>query len=162
MIIITILLFILSTTIIFAFLAQEIISQTLTKTQKLPWYEVQGWEVDACSKWGGRTQAENSETFQPAQSYGDMTITLQARKTKSLNETLYEVTYFMESYSATTDYTIKLVNQKTGETKEITKGNLGPESGTTDYWTEYLKEDYTIAEIDYAKGKIIVPIIEVR
>ena len=132
------------------------------KQSKLPWYEVSDWEVDACSKWGGRTETEHITTEQPAQSYGDMTITIQARKTKAQNETLYEVTYFLESYSATTDYKIKLVHQKTGAVKEITSGTLGPANGATDYWAQNLKENYDTAVIEYYKGSIIAPIVEVQ
>lgn len=137
-------------------------SQLSGRQSKLPWYEVEDWEVDVCSKFGGRSESENSETFQFAPSYGDMTITLQARRTKSRNETLYEVSYFIESYSATTDYKILLKNQKTNAEKEISRGNLGPASGATDYWTQSLKEEYTIAIVEYYKGRIIVPIVEVR
>ena len=89
-----------------------------------------------------------------------MTATLQARKTKTLNETLYEVTYFIETYSITTNYDIKLVNKKTGATHTITTGNLETGSGTTDYWTQYLPEDYTEIELTYAKGHLSAPIIK--
>lgn len=140
----------------------EIELQSMQSKIKLPWYAVADWEVDACAKWGGRTQAQSITTEQPAQSYGDMTITIQAKKTKSKNETLYEVTYFIQSYSTTTDYTIKLENKKTGTAKEITRGTLGPGSGATDYWAQALQEDYDTAVIEYYKGRITAPIIEVK
>lgn len=129
------------------------------KEPRLPWHAVEDWEVNVCKKWGGRTQAEQGETA-PATAYGDMSATLQARKTKTLHETLYEATYFIETYSITTNYDIKLVNKKTGATHTITTGNLETGSGTTDYWTKYLPEDYTEIELTYAKGRISAPIIK--
>ncbi len=140
----------------------EISTQNMQSRLKLPWYDVADWEVDACAKWGGRTESQQITTQQPAQSYGDMTLTIQAKKIKSKNETLYEVTYFIQSYSATTDYTIKLENKKTGSTKEITRGTLGPENGATNYWAQTLQQDYDTAIIEYYKGRITAPIIEVR
>ncbi len=131
------------------------------KEPRLPWHEVEAWEVDVCKKWGGRTQAEQGETAQTLQ-YGDMTATVQARKTKSLNETLYEITYFIETYSITTNYAIKLVNKKTGASHTVTTGNLEPGSGATELWARYLPEDYTEVTIEYAKGRLSAPIIEVR
>ena len=138
----------------------EIYAQTQHSRIKLPWYEIEDWEVDTCSKWGGRTEAEKITTEQQPESYGDMSITIQARKTKSRNETLYRVSYYLESFSATTDYTIRLINKQTGQQKEITHGTLEPGIGTTDYWVQNLKESYTTAEIKYYKGTVIAPIVE--
>lgn len=129
------------------------------KEPRLPWHAVEDWEVDVCTKWGGRTQAEQGETA-PITAYGEMTATLQARKTKTLDETLYEATYFIETYSTTTNYDVKLVNKKTGATHKITTGNLEPGSGTTDYWAQYLLEDYTDIELTYAKGHLSAPIVK--
>ena len=129
---------------------------------KLPWYDIQDWELDVCSKYGGRTQSIQTTTPDPSISYGDISITIQARKTKTLNETLYQISYFLESYTATTNYILRLTNQKTGATKEITRGDLEPGNGATDYWTQYLPEDYTTLTFNYYKGEIQIPIVEVR
>lgn len=143
-------------------LTTQVFSQEWSVQTKLPWYQVEQWEVDVCSKWGGRTSTQQAETFQLAPSYGEMTTTLQARKIISKKETLYELTYSAESYTLTTSYTIKLVNTETGATHSVAQGNLGPDSGTTDYWTQTLTEDYNQAVFEYARGSVKVPIVEVR
>lgn len=132
------------------------------KPSKLPWYEVQQWELDVCSKWGGRTQAEQSTAEDTTTAYGDATVSLQARKIKGNNEALYEITYFIESYTLDTDYIIRLTNEKKGLTREITRGKLGPATSTADFWAQYLPEEYTTITLDYAKGPTTAPVVEVR
>lgn len=134
--------------------------QAWSKQAKLDWYDIEDWETDVCSKWGGRQQAENSATSQPTEAYGDITITMQAKKTKTDTDTLYEVTYLLDAYSTATNYEIKLAHTKTNQEKEITQGKLSPGTGTADYWMQNLKENYNVATIKHDKGLIVIPIIE--
>lgn len=130
--------------------------------KKLPWYGVEDWEADVCSKWGGRTTTDQSENSAAEETYGDIAMTLQARKIKSQNATLYEITYYLESASTTTPYKIKLVNQKTNAETEISAGTLNAENAVSEEKTETLKENYDLAIIEHSKGQINAPIIEVR
>ena len=136
--------------------------QAWSKQTKLPWYDVEEWELDVCSKWGGRQQADTSENNQQLETDADVTITIQAKKTKTDTGRLYEVTYFFDSYSATTSYKIKLSHTKTNQEKELTQGTLIPGTGTADYWVQELKEEYNVAIIEHNKGTIVTPIIEAR
>jgi len=143
-------------------LSLVVTSQTVNKETKKLWYDVSDWEINACSRWGGRTTTQQSETTLQPQTYGDITITVQGKKHNAIKQTLYEVTYYIQSHTATTEYLLQLKNPTTGKTKEISRGNLAPESGITDYWAETLPEDYTIVSLTYYKGTLTAPIIEAQ
>ncbi len=130
---------------------------------RLPWYAVEPWEAEVCAKWGGHATASQETIDLGITPAGDMTMTVQGKKTKvQTGQYLYEVSYYLESFGATTHYHLSFINPTTHENKTITEGTLAPGTGATDYLTEYSHEKYTHLRLAHDRGIIITPIIEVR
>lgn len=109
----------------------------------LPWYQVDDWEIDVCSKWGGRKAAEIYETTGRFP-YGAASYTMQGRKTRQHQApTIYEIGYYIEAFSIPLEYKLYLLNDETQDAKYIDGNVLGPGNGISDYRIEQLNEDYT-------------------
>ena len=129
----------------------------------LPWYAVQPWEAEVCAKWGGSTQQAQSSIETGITPYSDITMTAQGKRIKMpTGEFLYEMSYYVESFGATTNYKIGMVNPKTQKEKIITAGLLEPNTAQSEYITEYLNESYTTVRIVHDRGAIVSPIVEVK
>ena len=129
----------------------------------LPWYAVEPWEAEVCAKWGGHATASQSFVELGITPAGDMTMTVQGKKTKvQQGQYLYEISYYLESFGALTTYHLSLVNPVTQEKKTLTEGTLAPGSAVTDYVSDYLNEKYTFIQLTHDRGVITAPIIEVK
>lgn len=132
------------------------------KTPKTAWYNVEDWETEVCSKWAGSTAPENAETEAGYFAYGTASMTIQAMKTTLGNQTLYEIYYYIEPYDGEQTYSLQLINEDKQIEKEIASGTIGVNAGVTDYYTEYLAQNYNEARLVHKYGAFKVPIIEKR
>lgn len=129
----------------------------------LPWYVVEPWEAEVCAKWGGAAQQAQSSVETGITPYGDMTMTAQGKRIKMpTGEFLYEISYYVESFGATTNYKIDILNSKTQKEKIITAGLLEPGTAQSDYMTEYVNESFTTVRIVHDRGVLVSPIVEVK
>lgn len=132
---------------------------------RTPWYQVEHWEEEVCSKWGG-TQFSGQEAVTAGRkfSFAKMTATAQAKKFKTPeNFYLYEVGWYIDSFAELIDYELVLTNpSKPGLRHRIISGSLAPEAGTVGYEIYNLTDDYTELVLQYSGGSVATPIIEVK
>lgn len=131
----------------------------------LPWYEVQQWEKDVCSKWGGTgTAGQEAVTTGRKLSWASMSATVQGKKFKTPEKTyIYEVAWYVDSFSELTNYEITMINPAKPTLKHlIDSGSLGPESGSIGQEIYNLTQDFTQIKFTYSGGAITTPIIEVN
>ncbi|MBI4016501.1 MAG: hypothetical protein HY363_02295 [Candidatus Aenigmarchaeota archaeon] len=130
---------------------------------KLPWYAIEPWEAEVCAKWGGQIQTAQNTVETGITPYSDMTLSVQGKRVKLPDgEFLYEISYYAESFGATTNYKIDMIDKKTQKEKTITQGMLEPSAAESDYITQYMNESYTTLRIIHDRGAIVVPIVEVK
>ena len=133
--------------------------------EEVPWYQVEDWEVDVCSKWGGTEFAGQAATTSGRKvPFATMSATVQGKKFKTLEGNfVYEAAWYIESYAEVTNYEITFINSKEPQARhQIDAGALSPESGAQGYDTYDLTEDYTHIKLQYTGGHVQVPIIQVR
>ena len=133
--------------------------------ERPPWYEVDEWEEDVCSKWGGTSFAGQAATTTGRKlSWAKMTATVQAKKFKTKeNYWVYEVGWYIDSFSEKTDYDIKLINEANSDLFYLVdSGSLAPESGKTGYEVYNLTDNYDVVRFTYTGGAITTPIIQVK
>ena len=129
------------------------------------WYEVEDWEVEVCSKYGGKQRTESTATSSEI-FHGGATVTLQARKTRTPdNDTLYEIGYFVGHPIEGMTYTIKVKNSVTGIEEILDKDFPSPPGGFADFKAFFSNLTYDRAELKHAvqgrQGTLVVPIVEV-
>ncbi|MFC1774692.1 hypothetical protein ACFLZN_00135 [Nanoarchaeota archaeon] len=127
------------------------------------WYFVEDWEVEVCSKWGGRqAPAQITDTEIGLTGYGPFTYTMIGKKTKVIgsNETLYTYAYYLQSYSANIRYSFDLYNSETDNRKGIADGDLAPGNGIADQAAEYSDIDYTHIRLYHNFGQVLIPLVE--
>jgi len=130
-----------------------------------PWYEVDEWEADVCSKWGGTDFAGQAVTTAGRKfSWAEMTATVQASKFKTKeNYFVYQVGWYLDSFGEQTDYEIKLVSESNQDIFYLVdSGTLSPESGKIGYEAYNLTENFDIVRFTYTGGAISIPIIQVK
>jgi len=134
-------------------------------TPTTPWYQVEDWEKEVCSKWGG-TQFSGQAAITSGRklSFGALSATMQAKKFKTLEKYyLYEVAWYIDSFSEDTDYEVLMIDpDKPDVFKRVVSGRLGPGAGTTGFETYNLTQDYTHLRFKYSGGDILTPIIRVK
>jgi len=130
------------------------------RTPKTPWYEVEEWEIEVCSKWAGHSIPENAETTTGYYAYGTSSLTIQAFKTNFGNQTLYEIYYYIEPYEETQEYKLELINEKTQNRKKISSGTIGVHAGAADYYSEYLTDKFNKVRLVHKHGELKVPIVQ--
>jgi len=130
-----------------------------------PWYEVDDWETDVCSKWGGTSFAgQAAVTTGRKLSWADMTATVQAKKFKSKEKYfIYEVGWYLDSFGKKLSYDIKLINEARPDLFYLVdEGSLLPESGKTGFEVYNLTDDYDAVRFTYTGGAVTVPVIWVK
>ena len=147
--------------ILLVLLANNIIAPT----PKTPWYAVEPWEEEVCSKWGG-TEFAGQEAVTSGRNFAwsTMTATAQGKKFKTPeNYYLYEVGWYLDSFGQLTDYELVMINPAKADLRYLVdSGSLEPESGTIGYEIYNLTSDYTHLKLTYTGGSITTPIITVR
>jgi hypothetical protein len=129
----------------------------------LPWYEVQDWEIEVCSKWGGTASVQQTGANAEGQSYlYATTITLQAQKTVMMSEnesnsTIYEVAWYFRPLKKEQTYTIELIGDGT---EQIYHASASPEKGDANYQAIESSQEYESARISYESGSLTVPVVE--
>jgi len=130
----------------------------------MPWYEVESWEIDVCSKWGGTEQAGIINTGIVGTSFlGQTTATIQAQKT-TINDSeeglsiIYEVAWYFQPIGSDQAYKVQLLGP--GRTDEIYKGSATVTNGDSGYHAEETDKNYDKAKILYETGTLLVPIVE--
>lgn len=148
------------------FVSIVLLSNIITApTPKTPWYQVEPWEEEVCSKWGGtRFSDQEAATAGRKIAWATMTATAQAKKFKTPeNFYLYEVAWYLDSYGKLIDYELVLTNpSKPGLRHRIVSGSLAPEAGTMGHEIYNLTDEYTELVLKYTDGSVATPIIEVR
>lgn len=130
------------------------------RTPTTPWYEVEEWEIEVCSKFAGNTAPENAETETGFAAYGTTSMTIQAYKTNLGDENFYEVYYYIEPYEETQQYILQLVNENQKLNYEIASGTIGINAGVADYYTNYSTQNFNEVRLVHKYGAFKVPIIE--
>lgn len=130
------------------------------RTPTTPWYEVEEWEIEVCSKFSGNAAPSSAETEIGYVAYGTTSMTIQAFKTNLGNETLYEVYYYIEPYFESQQYTLQLVNENQRLTNEISSGTIGINAGVMDYYEKQLAQNFNEVRLVHQHGAFKVPIIE--
>lgn len=153
--------------LIFAcFISIVLLSNIITApTPKTPWYQVEPWEEEVCSKWGGtRFSDQEAVTAGRKIAWATMTATAQAKKFKTPeNFYLYEVAWYLDSYGKLIDYELVLTDPSKPDLRHrIVSGSLSPEAGTMGYEIYNLTDDYSELVLKYTGGSVTTPIIEVR
>ncbi len=130
----------------------------------MPWYAVEDWEIEACSKWGGTTQATTISTGTVGSSFLDQTtVTLQAQKTV-MNDSdgkltsVYEVAWYFQPVQNDQSYKVQLLGP--GKTDEIFKGSSTAVNGDSGYYAEETSSGFDKAKIIYETGSLLVPIVQ--
>ena len=134
-------------------------------TPTTPWYQVEDWEKEVCSKWGGtqfsgQAAVTSGRTF----SFAALSATAQAKKFKTPeNYFLYEVAYYIDSFAEDTSYEIVMFDpDKADIFTKVAAGSLAPGAGSTGYEIYNLTQDYTHLKFTYTGGQIVTPIIRVK
>lgn len=137
----------------------------LAPTPTAPWYEVEDWEKEVCSKWGG-TQFSGQEAVVSGRklSFAALTATAQARRFRSPEGFYqYEVAWYLDSFSQLTDYEIVLFDSSSPEAfRRVASGSLQPGAGTTGFEVYNLTQDYSHLRLKYSGGQVVSPVVRVR
>ncbi len=130
----------------------------------MPWYAVEDWEIEACSKWGGTTQAATISSGTVGSSFLDQTtVTLQAQAT-AMNDSYgqvtytYEVAWYFQPVQNQQAYKVQLLGPD--KTKDIYKGSATVSNGDSNYYAEETTTRYDKAKIIYETGTLLVPVVE--
>ncbi len=121
------------------------------------WYEVEQWEIEYCSKFGGSVSPQSSAEVISSQ-VSQLTATLQgSRKKQQDNTTLYEVSYYIQPISSSIPYVVEVLGKSNGTTinRTIDRGTAYP-SGTADYAAFYSEENYNRARMNYGGSILLV------
>ncbi|MBW3002189.1 hypothetical protein KY338_03460 [Candidatus Woesearchaeota archaeon] len=143
-----------------------VLSNNITApTPTTPWYQVEDWEKEVCSKWGGtQFSGQAAVTSGRKFSFAALTATVQGKRLKTPeNFYLYEVAWYIDSFAEDIDYEISLFHPDNAEVFKIVEaGRLVPEAGTTGYQVYNLTQDFTHIKFKYTGGQVVTPIIQVR
>ncbi len=147
--------------ILLVLFANNIIAPTPTT----PWYQVEDWEKEVCSKWGGtQFSGQAAVTIGRKLSFAALSATMQGKKFKTPeNYYLYEVAWYIDSFAEDTDYDVLMIDpDKPDVFKRVASGTLAPGAGTTGFEVYNLTQDYTHLRFQYTGGQILTPIIRVK
>ncbi len=131
--------------------------------KELPWHEVEEWEKEVCSKWGGTiTPGQEATTTGRKLSWAAMTATVQGKRTLTKEKAyIYEVAWYIDSFSETTNYEILMINPSKPDLRHLVdSGSLAPERGAIGYETYNMTQDFTHIKLTYTGGSITTRIIE--
>ncbi|MBT5021607.1 hypothetical protein HOK51_11240 [Candidatus Woesearchaeota archaeon] len=128
------------------------------------WYEVDDWEIDACTEWGGATSTANSELE-------DISIVLEnTHLIATINamhheiedgSLIYEIAWFIQpsDYEETIDWEIS-TKTNNGIKKILDNGNANYYNGHSGYFTVQSEFDLKTATLKWSgesEGEIEVP-----
>lgn len=130
----------------------------------LPWYSVEDWEIEVCSKWGGTATSQQNAGTASGSSYMFMTtITLQGQKTlvttATGNTTLYEAAWYFRPLNRQQQYSIVFIGTA-NNMKTVYKASASPETGDSNYYAEESTESFDKVRIIYETGTLTVPIMD--
>lgn len=129
-----------------------------------PWYEVEQWEKDVCSLWGGTGFAGQEATTTGTRiPFGTLSATAQAHKLKTPDgKFIYDVAWYIDSFQEDISFELTMINPVTDAKHFIYGQTLGPGSGSTNYQVIESDKDYTQLRLTYTGGSVTTRIIEVR
>ncbi|HLC64826.1 MAG TPA: hypothetical protein VJI46_01740 [Candidatus Nanoarchaeia archaeon] len=115
-------------------------------------YQIPDYEKDICMKYGGKDAPDTSVKGESS-FISEITIAIQASKQKEPdNRTLYEISYYVETFLRDATYIVQVKNKLTGETKKIVeKEEVFAHSGKSGFQTFYDAADWDYAEIRYTE-----------
>ncbi len=128
------------------------------------WYDVEDWEVEVCSKWGGLADVQkHAGTITGDTALHKLAATIQGEKIRigagDEEKTVYEIAWYIQPVSGQEKFTVEVYGQS-GK-KEIEKGTAPATTGTSGYYViDDTSSDYTNAVLKYDTGSIDVPIVE--
>lgn len=126
------------------------------------WYEVEDWEVEVCSKWGGAKEAESHTGGVYSTEFDEMAATVQASMENISNEDeemyVYEVSWYLQPMEGSEEYKVSLG----GENSEtIKKGSAPSTTGDSGYYAE--ENSSTVYEhviLEYEDDKLKAPVVK--
>jgi len=143
-----------------------VLANTITApTPTTPWYQVEDWEKEVCSKWGGtQFSGQAVVTMGRKLSFGALSATMQAKKFRTPeNYYLYEVGWYIDSFAEDMDYDVIMLDpEKPDVFRRVVSGRLVPDAGTTGFETYNLTQDFTHLRFKYTGGEMLIPIIRVK
>lgn len=125
------------------------------------WYEVEDWEVEICSKWGGTGQAERHTGAVMQTPLHEMAATVQGEFTEHEAEEgetrIYEFSWYLQPIGGQESFSVTI---KGDEELVIAEGTAPPAFGDAGYHAiEETEVNYTTIVLDYDSGKIEAPIV---
>jgi len=128
-----------------------------------PWYAVEDWEYELCSKWGGTQEAESGATSSDPIYLSQTTLSLQGKKQTydidGVSKILYTVSWSLEPMS-TVSYRIDLINASESIILKIAEGSATSSLPIADFHTNYYDENYTAVKMQYGSKWIKVPLVK--
>ncbi|MGM5482954.1 MAG: hypothetical protein ACQESF_05810 [Nanobdellota archaeon] len=127
------------------------------------WHDVEDWEVEICSKWGGREKAQSHTGGMMSTQFQDQAATVQAL-VKELyagdkNLYVYEVSWYLQPIKGQQKYKV-LLRAENGQTKKVAAGSAPATSGDSGYYAEENTSiNYTNVILDYESGKLVAPVV---
>lgn len=154
--------------IVFLLLSSMVLARTSRFNPKVDsWYDVEEWEVEVCSQWGGTADVQKSAAtpFGSETYLYSMAITLQAEKKRhylgASNYTyVYDVGWYIQPITGSVDYKVYLIDESDNE-KLIADGAANMATGDSGYYAEEnTTKAFSSAKIVYGEGSgLIVPIV---
>jgi len=133
-------------------------------TYVMPWYEVDDWEIEECSKWGGTESAETISSGTVGYSNMDSaSATLQSsRKNLPIDEEtftyIYEVAWYYHPIDESKTYKIRMIGPT--KTENIYEATASDNDGDSGYHAFESTEDFTYAQMIHEDGQFKVPVVE--
>ncbi len=125
------------------------------------WYEVEDWEIEICSKWGGTGQAETRSGAVMQTPLHEMAATVQGEyeelEAEEGKTRIYEFSWYLQPIGGQESFSVTI---KGDEELVIADGTAAPAFGNAGYHAiEETDINYTSVVLEYDSGKIEAPIV---
>ncbi|MBU1005166.1 MAG: hypothetical protein KJ561_05025 [Nanoarchaeota archaeon] len=123
------------------------------------WYEVEDWELEVCSKWGGTEEAQSGASSSSPIYLSQITLTLQGKKeaySVPNATTLYKASWYLEP-TAKVSYKVELIGNDMSE--KIGEGEASYDAPAQGYYADYLDAGFSYVKMTYGGKWIQVPLV---
>lgn len=126
------------------------------------WYSVEDWEVEVCSKWGGREKTQTHTGGVMSTEFHKEAATIQGKVKEQYagdkNIYIYEISWYLQPMEGSVEYEIILKGE---EDKKVRTGSASANAGDAGYYaTENTSNNYDYVVLDYDDGKLKAPIVK--
>jgi hypothetical protein len=138
-----------------------------SESKIVEWYGVADWELDACSKWGGTEESQQSTSKSSNVFLSQLTLTLQGKKTEYPDGSyLYEFTWYIQPVGGSVRYEVIAFNSASGSPYVIDDAIVEESAilGGGGYQSHITTENYDKIKMIYDQGttnEIELPIVTV-